>query len=231
MTRKILALIIFTILQINLYSQDYVFFSDSPNNTFYDPSWGFANAPSFLERVNSNKFPVSTTNFFSGLNSLKLRWNSQAGGDWGMAVASEGWVGHNVLIKDSISFYVYTTTSISSANLPVIYIEDLNNNKTPKQNLSNYTSNIPANVWTRIFVPLSVFKNNPGSANLSQIKTIFLGHALSDGLEHTLFIDEVRMISAFSSDTTRPSIPQGVVARGFRIKFILNLIPNPKLTL
>ena len=226
MTRKILALIIFTILQINLYSQDYVFFSDSPNNTFYDPSWGFANAPSFLERVNNNKFPVSTTNFFSGLNSLKLRWNSQAGGDWGMAVASEGWVGHNVLIKDSISFYVYTTTSISSANLPVIYIEDLNNNKTPKQNLSNYTSNIPANVWTRIFVPLSVFKNNPGSANLSQIKTIFLGQALSDGLEHTLFIDEVRMISAFSSDTTRPSIPQGVVARGFEYHVDLKLNPN-----
>ena len=226
MIKKFFTILFFIMLAINVYAQDYFFFSDSPNNTFYDPSWGFANAPSFLERVNNNKFPVSTTNFFSGLNSLKLRWNSQAGGDWGMAVASEGWVGHNVNLKDSLSFYVLTNTALSSENLPLIYIEDLDNNKTPMHILSNYTGDIPADVWTRIFVPLSIFKNNPGAADLTQIKTVFFGQATSDGGEHTLYLDEVRMISSVILDTIRPTVPQGVIARGFEHHIDLKWTPN-----
>ncbi len=224
------AILIFLI--ANAYSQDYVFFSDSPNNTFYDPSWGFANSPSFVERINENKFPVSTNYFYSGLNSLKLRWNSQTGGDWGMAVASEGWIGHNVLLKDSISLYIYTTDSLPSNNFPLMYIEDLSNTKTPKQNVAAYVGQIPINTWKRIFIPLSIFKNNPGSANLTQIKTIFFGQSIPDGIEHTLYLDEIRMISSSLVDTISPSTPQGIIARGFAyhidIKWTQNTEPDIK---
>lgn len=215
MIKKIFTAILFVMLSMNVYSQDYIFFSDSPNSTFYDPSFGFATAPSTIEMMNTNKFPVNTTYVFSGMNSLKLAWNSKTGGDWGMAVASDGWVGHNALLKDSITFYTYTTAPIESINLPLIYIEDLNNVQTPQQNLSNFSENIPANIWTKISVPLSIFKNNPGSANLTAIKTIFFGQAQPDGVAHTLYIDEVRMIKAIILDTTKPSMPVGLIANGY----------------
>ncbi|NOZ75313.1 MAG: hypothetical protein GXO90_08040, partial [FCB group bacterium] len=64
--------------------QTYVFFDESPADASYDPSWGYVNAPSELERV-GEKFPVSTEHVFQGINSLKLHWTSNAGGDWGIA--------------------------------------------------------------------------------------------------------------------------------------------------
>ena len=67
-------LMIVTLIISYTKAQDYIFFSDSPNNTYYDASFGFVNEPSMLERYNGNKFPVSTDFFYSGSNSLKLRW-------------------------------------------------------------------------------------------------------------------------------------------------------------
>ena len=226
MMTKIFISIFFIILCINVYSQDYIFFSDSPNSTYFDPSWGFANIPSTLERINENKFPVSTTFFFSGINSLKLSWNSKTGGDWGMALASDGWVGHDVLLKDSITFFVYTDTPIGSSNLPVIYLEDMTNIQTPKQNLSVFSENLQANVWIKISVPLSIFINDPGSANLNSIKTIFFGQNQADEIEHTLYIDEVRMVSAIIADTIRPLAPIGLLATGYEKHIDLQWLSN-----
>jgi hypothetical protein len=231
MINKIFTAILCLMLFINVYSQDYIFFNDSPYDTYYDPSWGFANAPSILERINDSKFPVSTNYFYTGLNSLKLKWNSKAGGDWGIAVAEDGWIGHNVFFKDSLSFYVYTNTILTSANLPVVFIEDLNNIRTPKQNLSNYSGNIPANVWTKISVPLSIFKSNPGATDLTKIKTIFFGQAQSDGVEHILYIDDIRMTSEGIPDLIKPSAPQGIIANGYEMHVDLKWMPNTELDL
>lgn len=176
-----------------ILSQDYIFFTDSENNTFYDPSWLFVNSPSELLRINNDKFPVSVDTFYLGRNSLKLRWTSRSGGDWGAAIAAPGWPGRDITIKDSLSFWVYSPNSISSSNLPVIYLEDISNIKTAKINLSNYQGNISANTWTKIRVPIQAFINNPGQADLTKIKTIFFGQNVTDNITNTLFIDEVRM--------------------------------------
>ncbi|MGE5810338.1 MAG: hypothetical protein ACM339_02480, partial [Ignavibacteria bacterium] len=68
---------------VSVLSQDYVFFTDSPNSTYYDPSFGFYASPSILVLANETKFPVETGIKYSGTNSLRLRWRSIAGGDWG----------------------------------------------------------------------------------------------------------------------------------------------------
>jgi len=196
-------------------AQNYIFFSDSPNNIYYDASWGFAQIWSAVERYNGDKFPVSTDHFYSGLNSLKLRWTSREGGDWGMAVAEWGWPGHDVTVKDSITFFVYSDSGINALSLPKLYIEDLNNIKTPKINLSDYTSNIAPQVWTKISIPLQVFINNPGSADLTKIKTIFYGQSISDSIEHILYIDEIRMVAISEIDTISPSTPLNISAKGY----------------
>ena len=54
------------------FSQDYVFFSDSPNNTYYDPSFGFNQNGSTVIMVNGTKFPVDVNYKYSGVNGLRF---------------------------------------------------------------------------------------------------------------------------------------------------------------
>uniref|UniRef100_A0A7V2ZKP6 T9SS type A sorting domain-containing protein n=1 Tax=Ignavibacterium album TaxID=591197 RepID=A0A7V2ZKP6_9BACT len=191
-----------------ILAQDYIFFTDSESNTYYDPSWLFVNPPSELLRVNTDKFPVSVDTFYAGRNALKLRWTSRSGGDWGSAIAAPGWPGRDITLKDSITFWAYSNNFLDSAALPVIYLEDLSNRKTTKVNLSDFNSDISAGVWKKLSVPIQVFINNPGQADLTKIKTIFLGQSISDSVQHTLFIDEVRMIGG------NPSLYKYIVVLG-----------------
>ncbi len=203
------------IISNNIFAQGYIFFSDSPNSSYYDPSYGFYNNPSIVVLTNSTKCPVDTSYKYSGSNSLRLRWKSIAGGEWGLAVAEDGWVAHDATIKDSITFRVYTSATIDSAALPSIYIEDLQNNKTPKQKLSHYINGIQKDIWTKVVVPLSIFKTNPGSTDLTQIKTIYFGQDNGDGNLHTIYLDDIRMIAVSDTDYTPPSVPKNLTASGY----------------
>lgn len=175
-------------------NQDFIFFSDSPTKNYYDPSWGFATAPSTLELINSNKAPVSTDYSLVGNYSLKINWRSKSGGDWGLAIAGIGWVGRDVMSKDTLVFNVFSQADLNSLQLPMIYLEDLNNNKTAKTSLATFTNSIKGNQWNKIYVPLKWFKDNPGSANLENIKTIFFSQNKPDDVQNTLYVDDVRMI-------------------------------------
>ncbi len=216
---KIVKIILFYFaIVVNLYSQPFIFFNDSPNNDYYDPSWGFANPPSFVELSGpqENKFPVSTQFLISGINCLELNWQSVSGGDWALALAEIGWIGHDITSKDSLIIYLFTASDILSSNLPKIYLEDLNGQKTEKQNLGDYTSNLISGSWKKASIPLTDFVNNPGLADVTNIKTIFFGQNVNDGINHTLFIDEVRMIEkSDSNEAGTPAIPQNVIAKGY----------------
>ena len=180
------------VLSTNLFPQEYLFFTDSDNSSYYDPSWLSKTAPSELLIVNSTKFPVDASNHHSGVNSLKLQWTSKAGGDWASAIASPGWVGWDVTIMDSISFWIYSTEIISDSVLPKIYLEDLSNQKTEKINLDGYYGEIPDSTWINIKVPVQIFLDNSGNADLTKIKTVFFGQSVNDAQQHTVFIDDLK---------------------------------------
>ena len=190
---KILILIAYFLVSTAVFAQDYLFFTNSDDPTYYDPSYLYVTSPSALLTVNSNKFPVNADTFYSPSNSIKLQWNSMVGGDWGSAIAAPGWPGRDVTEMDSVSMWVYPTQTISSASLPVMYLEDLSNQKTEKVNISDYHGNVTAGIWTNIKVPISIFESNPGAADLTRIKVIYLGQGSADSVEHTLFIDEVKI--------------------------------------
>ncbi len=208
------------------HASDYVIFNDSPNNTYYDPSYGFYNNPSVLILTNSTKCPVDTAHKYSGLNSLRLRWKSVSGGDWGIAIAAQGWISHDVTVKDSIIFRVFSAASIDSANLPTIYIEDTQNRKTPKQKLSKYINGIEKNIWLKISVPISIFETNPGNTDLTQIKTIYFGQNNADNIIHTVYIDDIRMVAKNDTDFTPPATPNDLAAAGFHSYIHLTWTPN-----
>lgn len=216
--KKVRYLIVILFFYSALFSQSFIFFNDSPNNNFYDPSWGFFEGPSFLELagVNNNKFPVSSENSFNGSNSLKLSWRSESGGNWGLAIAEDGWPPHDIRTKDSLIFYINSKDNIDLAELPKIYLEDINNNKSDRHSLSDFISSLSINNWEKVSIPLSVFVDHPGSANVGEIKTIFFGQNNADAVNHTIFIDNVKMISVGdSNDNIAPNTPANVIATGY----------------
>lgn len=200
MQRTSILLVFFIFIPIKfLLAQNYPFFTNSANNSYYDPSYLFATSPSTILTVNSNKFPVSVDTFYSQPNALKLQWKPITGGDWGAAIAAPGWPGRDVTFMDSVNLWVYAKENITSSALPKIYLEDLSNQKTAKINLSNYSGDLQAGIWTKIRIPIRVFIDNPGSADLTKIKVIYLGQSVSDGIQRTLFIDEVSISGNYNA--------------------------------
>ena len=180
-------------------AQDYLFFTDSDIPNYYDPSYLQVTSPSELLTVNSVKFPVVADTFYSGTNGLKLQYRSMTGGDWVAAVAAPGWPGRDATLKDSIVFMVYSKVAISAADLPKIFVEDLSNQRSTKVPLSLYNpQGIPAGQWTLLWAPLDTFKRNPGGCDLTRIKTIFFGQSVSDGIQRTLFLDNIKMTGGAS---------------------------------
>ena len=202
-------------------SQEYIFFSDSQNSTFYDPSYGYYNNGSVVVLANGNKIPVDASYKYSGTNSLRLRWKSVTGGDWGAGIAEQDWIAHNFTEKDSIVFWTYSTSIIDSAVLPLMYLEDTQNIKTPKQKLSSFIKRIEKDKWNRVSVPIEIFKQSPGSTDITKIKTIYFGQDLADGILHTIYIDEIRVQSVNDTDTVAPETPSGLNAVGYNISIKL----------
>jgi lysophospholipase L1-like esterase len=199
-SQKLLILFVFVFCYVNsLIAQEYIFYSDSDNSTYYDPSYLFQTSPSELLRVNTNKFPVDITTYRSGKNSLKLQWKSVTGGDWGAAIAAPGWPGRDVTIMDSLSFWVYSNSIVPAASLPKIYLEDLSNQKSAKINLSEFQGDVPSTQWINIKIPVKKFIDNPGNADLTRIKTIFFGQGSADNQQHTLFLDDIKMTGSDSN--------------------------------
>ncbi|MFZ2322690.1 MAG: glucoamylase family protein [Ignavibacteriaceae bacterium] len=206
------------------FSQPYIIFYDSPNDYYYDATFGYYNTPSILVLTNGDKCPVDTAHKYSGVNSLRIRWKSLSDGDWGLAIAQEGWTSHNYAVKDSIIFRAFALAQIDSVSLPTIYLEDDQNNKTPKQELSNFITQVSANNWIRVAVPISYFVQNPGDADLTRIKTIYFGQNNADGNIHTIYIDEIKVVSVNDLDFTPPAAPTGLTTKALHV--LINLTWN-----
>ena len=147
---------------IQLFAQgDIIFFSESPNPIYYDPSWGYANNGSYLELVgsSSDKFPVDSEHSYLGSHSLRLHWQSENGGDWGIAVASIGWPGHDLTTYDSIVYWINTPQTVSQFELPSMELEDTSNKHSTRIWLGDFFSGTDADTftWQKVAVPLNSF--------------------------------------------------------------------------
>ncbi|HSP89110.1 MAG TPA: glucoamylase family protein [Ignavibacteriaceae bacterium] len=208
-----------------LFPQGYIFFTDSPNSNYYDPSYGFNNNGSVVVLTNS-KFPVDVNNKYSGLNSLRLRWKSVTGGDWGISIGKTGFVPQDFTVKDSINFRLLSFAVLDSQTIPSIYLEDTQNHKTPKQKLSGIINTIQEDYWIKFSIPLSLFIQSPGDADLTNIKTICFGQDIPDGNLHTIYLDEIRVISINDIDSIAPETPLNLSATGFETNINLTWTLN-----
>jgi hypothetical protein len=216
------------------YSQVYLYFQDSPSNEYYDYSWMELTSPSELERkgVDLRKFPVeSVIAAAQGMNSLRLKWKSVTAGDWVAIAAGTDWTEKNISSTDTMQFWLYSVEGIDSVNLPLIFMEDINNIKTTKHIFSKWCYNLPAGQWVSVKIPMVIFLDAGDPVDFTKIKTIGFAQNTDDAVQHTMLIDNMRV---FTGSGTSPvaSRPAGLSAEGFdsHVELRWRLNPEPYVT-
>ncbi len=201
---------------LTVNAQSVFFFRDSNNPGYYDSGLAFKTAPSTIEQTGASGDKIPTDlSAYVGTNSLRLRWTSRVGGDWSALVIAPGFPFQDIRNTDTLAFWAYAPTGIAKKDLPTIFMEGApGNTKSRKYSLADYSNDIAAATWTQIKMPLSVFFNDPNQTNInfSQIKAIIFGQDAADGVEHLLYIDEVR---TYRSTSSAPNPPTNLRAFGY----------------
>lgn len=213
-----------------LMAQTYLFFQDSPTTPGYEYSWMEVSGSSELERVGQDmrRFPVETTVApAQGNNCLRLNWTSKPGGNWFAIAAGLSWSEKNLSQTDTLTFWLRAMQPMDSAALPKIFMEDAANVKTTLYPFGRWCMNLEAGNWTKVTIPMALFLNQGDPVNFTKIKTIGFAQHQADGVNHTLFVDDMRV---FTGSGTSPIAepPQGVTATGYDRHIELNWQPNPE---
>ena len=128
-----------------------------------------ATGGSTVEVINGSKAPLEYTTRWRGTSGLRMRYTRAAGGDWLLGVANTGWAAVDGTQLDSLVFWAYSATALPAGDLPYVFIEDMNNTRTPRYPMAPYNpAGLPAGVWTRLVMPLAPIKAGPGSANMTR---------------------------------------------------------------
>ncbi len=213
-----------------LMGQTYLYFQDSPTTPGYEFSWMEVSGGSELERVGSDmrRFPVeSEIPSAQGLNCLRLNWTSRPGGNWFAIAAGLNWVEKNLSQTDSLVFWLRTEQAMDSLVLPLIFMEDVDNTKTSLHPFGRWCLTLNADAWQKVTIPMGLFLNQGNGVDFTRIKTIGFAQNLPDGLNHILYVDDMRV---FKGDGTSPaaSPPQGVTATPYDRHIELTWQPNPE---
>lgn len=215
------------------FTQIAYFYQDSHTPGYYDSGLAFHSGQSDIEQAgpSGDKIPIETgQKVYQGDNSLRIRWNSQPGGDWLALVIAPGFPFQDLNQMDTISFQVYSDSGLSKSLLPNIYLEGApGTTKSNQYALSLFSEDIPASSWTEIAIPLSVFTNDPNQSNIdfSQIKAIILGQGQADGVSHTLLVDEVKAYNGGNASLP-VGTPTNFQAIGYDSHVSLSWSPNPE---
>jgi hypothetical protein len=212
-----------------------IFDENSPPGTaYYDASFGTVSAPSQLLLATAEgsstpeKLSIDNLHHFTGIQSGLLTWLSAAGGNWSLFVASPGWAARDASTYDSLLLYLNGPAALLPSVLPRLGLESSSNAKTATLDLGSFLpGGIDADTlsWQRLCIPLAAFQPT-GGFSLSQFKDFWFSQGNADGLGHTLWFDNVRIISRAGSGPL--TAPQGIVIRAGDRSVILHWDPNPQ---
>lgn len=211
-------------------AQTWLYFQDSPDPNEYAYSWMEVYSPSTLETTGAEnrRFPVeSAIPAQQGINSLRLHWTSNTGGNWYAIAAGTDWTAKDISSADTLTFYLRSETGLVKDYLPKIFFEDVSNTKSTFFSISTYAADLQPGTWTQIKMPMDIFLNAGDPMDYTVIKTIGFTQDLADGNEHTLFVDDMRVFKG-TGTSTPVSIPQGLSAKGYENHVFLSWILNPE---
>jgi hypothetical protein len=196
-----------------------VVFDNSITNDFYYHGRGTVTAPSELELI-KEKVPVETANCISPPNCLRLKWRSAFGGDWRVTLNFKKHWGSQDPIGDTLSFWLYSETPLTSEESPWMYLMDGSGEGTPTIPLIGTMKQFPARKWVRVQVPLKDFKGMfQGTADPKfdggKISGIAIFQGLDDGTPRTLLLDEMQISDNPAAGQSAPATPTGLGAKGY----------------
>lgn len=197
-----------------------VVFDHSLTDRSYYFSRGYAVAPSTLEIV-EGKFPIAEQKYFSAPNALRLQWQSRTGGDWRMTLEVANRYGQRFEFEGNTLFLrCYSETELTLNESPLVGLQDSNGAGVPDIKLLALIKTLPAKQWVQIKLPFAAFKplfntTDENKFNPRQLARIFFVQGLDDGKEHTLYIDDVRVIDDVPNDNQTPATPIGLAAKGY----------------
>ena len=198
----------------------HVIFDNTLASGGYAQSETYALAPSTLEQANG-LFPVSTEHFVSPPNALRLHWKSAQGGDWRAAVLAPGRNWRKFAMEgDTLAFWCYADTDITELNSPRVSLQDSAGFGSISLTLVRGSNRIPAGKWVRVklaFGLKSTLYNDTSDPafNLRDAVSVSFVQGLDDGVEHTLFLDDLMIIDSASTDPKPLPAPAGLAVRAF----------------
>jgi hypothetical protein len=186
----------------------------SPGNYYY--SGGKVHGPSTLTLMDQ-KLPIETAEFISAPNALELQWKSVTDGSWDADIDLYDWRNREVNFQgDSLYLWLYSKEGIAAADLPRIALRDLERGYTWTLPLGDYAHDLAPGKWTRVRIPLSAFKNKSMLRFRPQrLGAILFSQGRTDGVEHTLYIDDVRVENAAAQTSHVPAAPTLLEAKGY----------------
>lgn len=200
----------------------HVLFANAPVNTGGDShTKTMVVAPSTLE-VADGRVPITTDRFVSPPNALKLHWKSATGGDWNVKLSQAGrdWRKFG-LIGDTLAFWCWSDTELTELNSPLLFMQEPEGRGSDAFRLVSGTERIPAGQWVRVKIPItrsnSLYRGTGDRIfDVSQAVSVSFMQGLDDGAEHTVYLDDFMVIdSTAPADTTPPTVPAGLTARGY----------------
>lgn len=203
-----------------------VLFDNSLPDHSYFHSQGSQVKPSQLELVDG-RFPVTSQNFKSPPNGLRLAWCSRPGGDWRLTLKSVDRYGRRFEFRgDILSLWCYADEGLQASESPWVQLQDAAGGFTPSRPLLAEGADLPPRQWIRIDLPFASFKplflgTEDARFDGTKLKGVIFFQGLDDGKPHRLVIDDVHVRSlsegAESTLTARalPGSPSGLIARGY----------------
>ncbi|WP_263367834.1 glucoamylase family protein [Edaphobacter bradus] len=193
-----------------------VVFENSVSTASYFYTAGKVNAPSALELINK-KLPIDTSSFVSGPNSLRLHWQSKPGGGWDVELRLMQWPNRYInFTGDSLYLWLYSAKALPATALPQLTLRDSTNAFTNRLPLRKFAQDLPAGKWTRVRVPLANFHSmSVRPFEVRHVNTLIFSQGETDGVEHTLLLDDVFIENKAVQRAPAPAAPKNLRAQGF----------------
>ncbi len=207
---------------------DILFFVDNPNrDQRFEHSWGYFQSPSIIE-LEAQKFPVTSERAFNGRDSLRLHWTSLTNGDWGVCVAIAGWLWKDTTEGDAVHYKVNAPAAVPKEALPDIALEDSANHKSDKLWVGDYFEGVDDDPksWQDVVIPLKDFQIGVLKCDKKRIKSIYHFQHAQDGVEHLMWLDDIRITVPGTPEPKPPAAPSGVVAVGREGRIDVRWKPN-----
>jgi exo beta-1,2-glucooligosaccharide sophorohydrolase (non-reducing end) len=242
---RILALLAAALfLPLTASADDYyrhTFFDNSITPDCYFYSAASAIAPSVLDEKDS-KLPVESKVSVTPPNALRITWQSSEGGSWKAEVKLLDFRNRFPGLRgNALSFWLYTPQAIAAADLPLVILSNAREGLqvalfpgsfTDAIPLGKFTGDLAAGKWVRVQIPFtawhtaSIYEFQPEA-----LQDIIFRQNRSDGVRHTLIVDEIRVDDSSSASTAQTaatlSPPKNLKAVGYDRHIELRWEPSP----